>query len=183
MGNITVLLNEIRAGNATARTELFSQVYGELTRIARARLNGAGSATLDAPSLVHEAYLALAQRELPSLRDRNAFFAYAAAIMRNVVIDEFRRLNAHKRGAGVGHLTLSNAEASFGADELEFETLEAALQMLQKIDPRGYRVVEMRFFGGLTNEEIAEVLELSPITVKRSWRTARMFLMKELQGP
>jgi len=182
MGNITVLLSEIRAGSATAHSELFSQVYGELTRIARVRLNGAVPATLDAPSLVHEAYLALAQRDLPSLRDRNAFFAYAAAIMRNVVIDEFRRLNAHKRGAGVSHLTLSNAEASFGADELEFETLEAGLQMLQKIDPRGYRVVEMRYFAGLTIEEIADVLDISPITVKRSWRTARIFLMKELQG-
>jgi len=182
MGNITVLLSEIRAGSAAARSELFSQVYGELTRIARIRLSGSGSATLDAPSLVHEAYLSLAQRELPSLQDRNAFFAYAAAVMRNVIIDEFRRLNADKRGAGVTHFTLSNAEASLGADALEFESLEAALQLLEKIDPRGHQIVEMRYFAGLTNDEIADVLEVSPVTVKRSWRTARIFLLKELQA-
>jgi RNA polymerase sigma factor (TIGR02999 family) len=182
MGSITVLLSEIRAGSATARAELFSQVYAELTRIARSRLIGSGPVTLDAPSLVHEAYLSLSQKDLPSLRDRNAFFAYAATLMRNVVIDEFRRLNAHKRGAGVTQLTLSNAKASLGADALEFESLEAALQMLEKIDPRGHRIVEMRYFAGLSNDEIAEVLEISPVTVKRSWRTARVFLRKELQS-
>jgi RNA polymerase sigma factor (TIGR02999 family) len=182
MGNITILLNEIRTGSATARSELFSQVYAELTRIARNRLSGSGSATLDAPSLVHEAYLCLSQQELPSLRDRNAFFAYAAAIMRNVIIDEYRRLNANKRGAGVTQLTLSNADASIGTEVPEFEALEAALQMLEKIDPRGHRIVEMRFFAGLTNEEIAEVLEISLVTVTRSWRTARVFLLKELQN-
>ena len=102
--------------------------------------------------------------------------------MRNVVIDEFRRLNAEKRGAGAAQLTLSSAEASLGADEFEFEALHGALQMLEKIDPRGHQIVEMRYFAGLTNDEIAEVLDISPITVKRSWRTARMFLLKELQS-
>jgi RNA polymerase sigma factor (TIGR02999 family) len=182
MGNITILLSEVRAGSATARSELFSQVYGELTRIARNRLTASGKMILDAPALVHEAYLSLSQTDLPSLKDRNAFFAYAAVIMRNVVIDEFRRLNAEKRGAGAAQLTLSSAEASLGADEFEFEALHGALQMLEKIDPRGHQIVEMRYFAGLTNDEIAEVLDISPITVKRSWRTARMFLLKELQS-
>ena len=182
MGNITVLLSEISAGSKSARSELFSQVYGELTRIARNRLNASGAVCLDAPSLVHEAYLSLSQKEFPSLGDRNAFFGYAAAVMRNVIIDEFRRLGAQKRGAGRTELTLSHAESSVGVDEREFEELEAALQMLEQIDPRGHQIVEMRYFAGLTNDEIAELLEISEPTVRRSWQTARLFLATQLKS-
>ena len=84
MGNITILLGEIRSGNDQARSDLFAQVYGELTRLARARLAGGESSMLDAPSLVHEAYLKLSEQELPTLKDRRDFFAYSAAVMRNV---------------------------------------------------------------------------------------------------
>ena len=114
MGNITVLLGEMRTGNPQARSELFTQVYDELTRLARLRLPGGRQAHLDAPSLVHEAYLRLSEQEMPSLRDRREFFAYSATVMRNVVVDIARRHNAQKRGSGMAHLTLSNVEAQAG---------------------------------------------------------------------
>ena len=180
MGNITILLGEMRTGNPHARSELFARVYDELTRLARTRLPGGGQVHLDAPSLVHEAYLKLIEQDIPSLRDRQEFFAYSAAVMRNVVIDMARRHNAQKRGAGMAHLTLSNVDAQAGAQPLDAEALHAALEQLQLIDERAYRVVEMRYFAGLSIEEIAGVLNLSPMTVKRSWKSARAFLFKEL---
>ena len=182
MGNITILLGEMRIGNSSARSELFTQVYDELTRLARIRLPGGGQAHLDAPSLVHEAYLKLSEQEMPSLRDRREFFAYSAAVMRNVVVDIARRHNAQKRGSGLSHLTLSNLDAAEGAPAGDAEALHTALEQLEQIDDRAYRVVEMRYFAGLTIEEIADVLQLSTMTVKRSWKSARAFLYKELRG-
>ena len=181
MGNITVLLGEMRTGNPQARSELFTQVYDELTRLARLRLPGGQQAHLDAPSLVHEAYLRLSEQEMPSLRDRREFFAYSATVMRNVVVDIARRRNAQKRGSGMAHLTLSNVEAQAGVPPVDVEALHEALERLEHIDDRAYRVVEMRYFAGLSIEEIAEVLQLSPMTVKRSWNSARAFLFQELR--
>lgn len=181
MGNITILLGEMRVGNSRARSELFTQVYDELTRLARIRLPGGQQAHLDAPSLVHEAYLKLSEQEIPSLRDRREFFAYSAAVMRNVVVDIARRHNAQKRGSGLSHLTLSNVDAAEGDLTVDAEALHAALEHLERIDDRAYRVVEMRYFAGLSIEEIADVMELSPMTVKRSWKSARAFLYKELR--
>jgi RNA polymerase sigma factor (TIGR02999 family) len=182
MGNITILLSELREGNPQARSQLFTLVYEELTRLAKIRLSGAQTGQLDAPSLVHEAYLRLSEQEIPTLRDRRDFFAYSATVMRNVVIDIARRDGAQKRGSGQAHLTLSNAEAQVAEQPLNAEALHAALEDLKGIDDRAHRIVEMRFFAGLSIEEIAAVLELSPMTVKRSWRTARTYLLKELQG-
>ena len=181
MGNITVLLGEMRVGSTSARSELFTQVYDELTRLARIRLHGSQQAQLDAPSLVHEAFLRLSEQEIPSLHDRREFFAYSAAVMRNVVVDIARRHNAQKRGSGLSHLTLSNVDAQQDAQPIDAEALHSALEHLERIDHRAFRVVEMRYFAGLSIEEIAEVLKLSPMTVKRSWKSARAFLYKELQ--
>jgi RNA polymerase sigma factor (TIGR02999 family) len=125
--------------------------------------------------------LKLSEQEIPSLRDRREFFAYSAAVMRNVVVDIARRHNAQKRGSGMSHLTLSNVDAAEGAAAVDAEALHAALEHLEQIDDRAYRVVEMRYFAGLSIEEIADVLELSPMTVKRSWKSARAFLYKELR--
>jgi RNA polymerase sigma factor (TIGR02999 family) len=180
MENITILLGEMRLGNPQARSELFTRVYDELTRLARMRLPGGAQAHLDAPSLVHEAYLKLSEQEMPTLRDRREFFAYSAAVMRNVVVDLARRHNAQKRGSGMTHLTLSNVEAQGDSAPLDAEALHAALEHLERIDDRAYRVVEMRYFAGLSIEEIADVLEVSPMTIKRSWKSARAFLFKEL---
>jgi RNA polymerase sigma factor (TIGR02999 family) len=180
MGNITILLGEMRTGSSHARSELFTQVYDELQRLARSRLPRGPQVHLDAPSLVHEAYLKLTEQEISSLRDRREFFAYSAAVMRNVVIDIARRHNAQKRGSGMDHLTLSNVDAQAGAQPVDAEALHAALEQLEQIDARAYRVVEMRYFAGMSIEEIADVLNLSPMTIKRSWNTARIFLAKEL---
>jgi RNA polymerase sigma factor (TIGR02999 family) len=182
MGNITILLGEMRNGSTLARSELFTQVYDELTRLARIRLPRGQQAHLDAPSIVHEAYLRLSEREMPSLRDRREFFAYSAAVMRNVVVDIARRHNARKRGSGMSHLTLSNVDLHADGHAVNAEALHDALEHLERIDHRAYRVVEMRYFAGLSIEEIAGVLELSPMTVKRSWKSARAFLFKELRG-
>jgi RNA polymerase sigma factor (TIGR02999 family) len=171
----------MRGGNSRARSELFTQVYDELTRLARIRLPGSQPGYLDAPSLVHEAYLKLSEQEIPSLRDRREFFAYSAAVMRNVVVDLARRHNAQKRGSGQSHLTLSNVDAVKDSPTVDAEALHAALEHLEAIDARAYRVVEMRYFAGLSIEEIAEVLELSPTTVMRSWKSARAFLYQELR--
>jgi len=182
MGNITILLGELRTGNVQARSELFTQVYDELTRLARIRLPGGPQAHLDAPSLVHEAYLRLSEQELPSLQDRREFFAYSATVMRSVIVDFARRHNAQKRGSGESHLTLSHVDAGVRDQSVNAEALHAALEHLERIDNRAFRVVEMRYFAGLSIEEIAEVLKLSPMTVKRSWKSARVFLLKELEG-
>ena len=180
MGNITILLGEMRTGNSRARSELFTQVYDELHRLARTRLPIGQQVHLDAPSLVHEAYLKLTEREISSLQDRREFFAYSSAVMRNVVIDFARRHNAQKRGSGMSHLTLSSVDGQGGAQPVDAEALHAALERLEQIDNRAYRVVEMRYFAGLSIDEIADVLKLSPMTVKRSWNAARLFLAKEL---
>jgi RNA polymerase sigma factor (TIGR02999 family) len=130
MGNITILLGEVRTGSLRARSELFTQVYDELTRLARIRLPGGPQAHLDAPSLVHEAYLRLSAQELPSLRDRREFFAYSATVMRSVIVDVVRRHNAQKRGSGEGHVTLSHVDAEIKDHSVDAEALHAALEQL-----------------------------------------------------
>ena len=181
--SITILLNEMRVGSEDASARLFTRVYDELTRIARNHVRDGMRTNLDAPSLVHEAYLRLSGQDVPALRDRREFFAYSAAIMRNVMIDTCRRNNAQKRGAGVTQLTLSNADVrtDAAAGGPDIEALHAALELLQRIDTRAHRVVELRYFAGLSIEEIADVLEVSTMTVKRSWKSARAFLLKEMQ--
>jgi RNA polymerase sigma factor (TIGR02999 family) len=181
MGNITILLSDLRGGNSEAYSELFTVVYDELTRLARNRLAGSQPGHLDAPSLVHEAYLRLSEQEMPTLRDRQDFFAYAATVMRNVIVDIVRKHNAQKRGSGMTHLTMSSADVQPNDQPVDVESLDSALENLKRIDERAYRIVEMRYFAGMTIEEIAVVLDLSTQTVKRSWKSARTFLSKELQ--
>lgn len=182
MGEITQLLEQSRAGQADARDALFGKVYGELMQLARARLVRAGALTnLDAPSLVHEAYLRLADREALPGRDRRAFFAYTAGVMRSVVIDYLRERGAHKRGGDALRVTLATEDARLGIDEREFEQLDGAMRELAAIDDRSHRIVELRYFAGLSIEEICETLELSPATVKRDWQKARAFLFHSLK--
>lgn len=183
VGEITVLLQQARSGDAGSRDELFGLVYGELTRIARARLARSAPLTqIDAPSLVHEAYLRLSgNAELP-VEDRRAFFAYAASVMRNVVVDYLRERSAAKRGGDAERVTLVGDRTEFGVEPADFSQLESALQRLAGVDERSHRIVELRYFAGLTNEEIADTLELSLATVKREWRKARAFLYDALHG-
>jgi RNA polymerase sigma factor (TIGR02999 family) len=184
MGEITELLLLTRGGGQEARNELFGLVYGELRRLAQRKLAGSHDIQLDAPSLVHEACLRLMdQPDLPG-RNRNMFFAYASGVMRSVIIDYARECQAQKRGSGEAPLTLTTGLKGrlsvFRGPDLE--ALDTALADLEKVDPRSHQVVEMRYFGGLSVEEIAEVMEISPATVKRCWQKARAFLFDALKA-
>jgi RNA polymerase sigma factor (TIGR02999 family) len=137
--------------------------------------------SLNPAALVHEAYLRLLKRDAEPMRDRRAFYAYASQAMRSVLIDYVRECAADKRGAGQRPITLSTgiAEGLAGADD--FARLNDALLELQSADERCFKVVEMRYFGGMTEEDIAAQLDISLATVKRDWRKARAFLFDELR--
>lgn len=181
MESITLLLGQVREGNAEARSNLFTQVYSELTRLAHVKLAVSQQRHLDAPSLVHEAYLRLSEQQLVSLQDRQHFFAYAATVMRNVIIDVVRHQRAQKRGAGAVEVTLSGVDAKLPDKALDAEELHSAMESLAQIDQRAFRVVEMRYFAGLSVGEIAEELNVSEKTVERSWRSARAYLFSQLR--
>ena len=177
MGDVTVLLERAHQGDAQASNELFASVYGELNRLARRKLARQAAFTdLNAAGLVHEAYLCLVrQPELPG-GNRRMFYAYAAGVMRSVIIDYVRKRSAQKRGWGDIRVTLTGNDPEAESPAPEVEALDAALQQLSRIDTRAHQIVEMRYFAGLSIEEIAEVLETSPATVKRDWQKARAFL-------
>lgn len=183
MGIVTELLDRAREGDATAQEKLFSQLYSELDRLARSHLSRGGPMTLiDAPALIHEVYLRLTQQAVLPGKDRRAFLAYASRAMRSVIVDYVRARRADRRGGGEPTLTLNTAIEHEAFTEPEVASLGDALQALARIDERSHRVVEMRYFGGLEIEEIAEVLSISPATVKRDWQKARAFLLHEIRG-
>ena len=164
------------AGNAALPNDLDARVYAELMRLARSQLARAGTMSLDAPSLVHEAYLRFQGQGAIASAQRNVFFAYSARVMRAVLIDYVRERQAQKRGGGEPMLTLTTGIPGVSVGEDGVERLHEVLQALQQIDPRSHEVVELRYFGGLTEQEIADVLAVSVPTVKRDWRKARAFL-------
>jgi RNA polymerase sigma factor (TIGR02999 family) len=182
LGDVTVLLERAHQGDAQASNELFASVYGELNRLARRKLAGQAAFTdLNAAGLVHEAYLCLVrQPELPG-GNRRMFYAYAAGVMRSVIIDYVRKRGAQKRGRGDIRVTLTGNDLEAEPPAPEVEALDAALQQLSRIDTRAHQIVEMRYFAGLSIEEIAEVLDTSPATVKRDWQKARAFLYKVMR--
>ncbi|HKY92783.1 MAG TPA: ECF-type sigma factor [Nevskiaceae bacterium] len=185
MQEVTQLLDAVRAGDRAAADRLFTAVYDELRSLARRRLARESTLTLEPAVLVNEAYLRLCrQPDLPG-RDRRAFFAYAAGVMRSVIVDHVRARRAEKRGGDLDAITLnSRIENTVGPDDgsgSDAEALDAALADLAKVDPRCARVVELRFFGGLTEAEVAETLEISVPTVQRDWAKARAFLRVSLR--
>src|SRR5262249_46585217 len=146
---------------------------------ARNRLRGDDRYTLlDAAGLVHEVYLRMAQQEHLPGTDRRAFLAYASRAMRSVIIDYVRSRDAERRGGGKPLLTLNTGIADQVLTEPDLLNLGDALDSLQRIDDRAHWVVEMRYFGGMEIEEIADVLEISPATVKRDWQKARAYLLQ-----
>jgi RNA polymerase sigma factor (TIGR02999 family) len=161
---------------------LFPLLYNELRRLARSRLAAGGRHTLlDTASLVHEAYLRMQRDGGVALNDREHFLAYAATTMRSVVIDFVRRRNADRRGGGVEHVTLdTRAAEELGASDDEILAVHEALETLAKVDPRLVSVVEMRYFAGLSDLEIAAALGLSDRTVRRDWDRARLLLAEML---
>lgn len=161
---------------------LFPLLYDELRRLARARLAGGGRNTLlDTHALLHEAFLRLQQAGHESLSDREHFLAYAATTMRSVVVDHVRRRRAERHGGDVSVVTLDTAAAGeLGASEDEVLEVHDALETLARVEPRLVQVVEMRYFAGLTEPEIAAALGITDRTVRRDWERARLLLMEML---
>jgi RNA polymerase sigma-70 factor (ECF subfamily) len=179
---VTILLQRWSSGDQLALEELTPIVYEELRRLARRYMRGErANLTLQTTALVNEAYLRLVDLKRMSFNDRAHFFAVSAQLMRRILVDHARRRNL-KRGAGVEHISLDEV-AVFGPDRnAGLVLLDDAMAALARFDPRKAQVVELRFFGGLSVEETAEVLKISPITVMRDWSSARAWLYRELSG-
>jgi RNA polymerase sigma factor (TIGR02999 family) len=179
--DVTELLEAIEAGDRRAFDRLFERVYGELKRIARRELAGAARPeTLNTTALVHETYAKLARGERWSTTDRAHFLALTARAMRQVLVDHARARLRRKRGGGAFALTLDEIEVPIAEKAEELVALDEALDRLEAADPTLARLVEQRFFAGLSVEEIAGLRAVSDRTVKRHWRMARAFLFDEL---
>ena len=182
-GDITVLLDAARGGDKGALDTVLATLYRELHGMARRQLAGQHGHTLDATALVHEAYLKLAGRGASSARfdDRAHFFAYAASAMRSVVVDYARQRMAQKRGGDLHRVTglPEDLEGGLRLDE-DLLGLDVALNRLAAVDPRLSQVVELRYFAGLSEVEIAALMERSERSIRRDWQKARMFLLASL---
>jgi RNA polymerase sigma factor (TIGR02999 family) len=176
-GEVTALLAEVREGSPEAWERLVALVYADLRRIARAHLRGRGRReTLQTTALVHEAWLRLARPSEAGFHDRVHFLAVASRAMRQVLLDHARARGAAKRSGNEVTLDIERQHPAAPGRGAELLALEAALVELERVEPRLGRVVEMRFFGGMTAEEVALVLGLSDRTIKSDWRKARAFL-------
>ncbi len=180
---ITQLLADWGRGNEFAQEQLFPLVYEELRRMARGylRRQPAGH-TFQTTELIHEAYLKLAKQDEKNWQNRAHFFGVAARAMRHILVDYARSKQSKKRGGWQERVTLSENAIISTENSDEIVALDDALQQLAGLDERKSRVVELKFFGGLNIEEIAEVLKISHETVKRDWRFARTWLLRELAG-
>lgn len=183
MSEITELLHQINVGDTPARERLYALLYGELRALARSRLRRSETITLlDTTSLVHEAYLRFLGAHQLSFSDRGRFFAFAATIMRTIVIDEIRKRRADRRGGAAEHVPIDDQLADqLTQDENEVMRVHEALAELSSLDPRLGRVVEMRYFAGLTEEEVADSLGVTSRTVRRDWDKARTLLFSALK--
>jgi RNA polymerase sigma factor (TIGR02999 family) len=179
--DITGLLAAWRNGDRAALGKLVPLVYDELRSLARRQLAGQDRRLLQTTALVHDAYLKLAGHSRLDVQDRRHFFAIAARAMRQLVVDQARRETARKRGGRATDLPLDEGRLALGERAGEIVAMDDALDRLAVVDERLSRVVELRFFGGLSVEETAEVLDSSPRTVTRDWRKARAFLHGELE--
>ena len=178
---VTELLVRWRGGDKAALESLMPLVYAELRRIAQHYLNNErADHTLQSTALVHEAYVRLTDQNFPQWQNRAHFFAVAAQLMRQILIDYARSHRASKRGGNVYKMALDDAEEQPQALDVDIIALDDALKSLADMDEQQSRVVELKFFGGLSIEDTAEVLGCSPSTVKRDWVTARAWLYREL---
>jgi RNA polymerase sigma factor (TIGR02999 family) len=182
-GEITNLLAAMRQGDDQARDDLWSVVYDELRILAHRRLRGRHSGqTLDTTALVHEAFVKLMDGNDCPWQDRAHFLGVAAVAMRNILVDYARRGQAKKRGGDDRRVTFDELQVRVSNKATEMLAIDQALTALAEVDPRLCRLVELRFFAGLTVEETAEVLDISQRTVKRDWRKAKAFLYRTLEG-
>jgi RNA polymerase sigma factor (TIGR02999 family) len=177
MSRLTELLGQLEAGVPRARDALFAAAYTELHRLARTRLRDGGRNTvLDTTCLVHETYLRFVSAGELRAEDRRAFFAYASQVMRSVIIDSARERIAQKRGGDWLPLTLSTQLAVNVDDHETVLKVHEALEALERADPRLAQVAQMRYFGGYSEQEIAETLDIGERTVRRDWEKARLIL-------
>jgi RNA polymerase sigma-70 factor, ECF subfamily len=181
--NVTRLLREWANGGQSALEALTPLVYAELRRLAGSYLRGeAPGHTLQPTALVHEAFLRLLDRSAPDCENRSQFYGLAARLMRQILIDHARIRQAAKRGGPAVHLSLEDDLILSPERDTDLVALDDALKRLAVVDPRKSHVVELRFFGGLSVEEIAEVLKVSEKTVRRDWQFAKAWLLHELSA-
>jgi RNA polymerase sigma factor (TIGR02999 family) len=174
---------ELTNGNEQALSELMPLVYAELRRLASYYLRRErGNHTLQATALVHEAYLRLVDQKNAHWQNRNQFVRVASQLMRRVLVDYSRSHDAAKRGGGAGRVYLEEAAIAGKGRAAELIALDDALNRLAEIDAQQARLVELRYFGGLSIDETAAILEISPATVKRQWNVAKAWLARELQS-
>jgi RNA polymerase sigma-70 factor (ECF subfamily) len=182
-GDVTVLLTELAGGNQEAGAKLIPLVYNELKKMASRYMRRENpDHVLQTTALVHEAYLKLVEQRSVDWQGRGHFFGIAAQLMRRILIDDARKRIRVKRGGGQAALVLDEALAFSPDRSYELVELDDALQRLAEIDSRQAKIVELRFFGGLNVEETAEILGISPKTVKRDWSVAKAWLHGELRG-
>jgi len=184
MGTLTELIRRVNAGDGAARDALFAEAYRELRKLARSRLRDGGRNTfLDTTAVVHESYLRFLDAGVLRTEDRRAFFGYASKVMRSVIIDAVRERQAERRGGDLTQLTLdTQVAADLPAGEAEILHVHEALRTLEAVEPRLAAVVEMRYFGGYTEAEIAEAMGLTERTVRRDWDKARLLLRSALKS-
>jgi RNA polymerase sigma factor (TIGR02999 family) len=177
----TVLLREWSDGNRTALDQLLPLVYAELRRIATRQLRAErADHTLQSTALVHEVYLRLVDQRKVDWQNRAHFFGVAAQLMRRILVDHARRQGAGKRGGGVPRVALEEAPRTPAPNDVSVLALDLALSRLEAMDRKLARIVELRAFAGLTIDEAARVLDVSPSTAQREWRAARAWLKREL---
>ena len=181
-GQVSRLLADWGRGNQEAREALMPVVYDELRRLARRHLwHERPDHTLQSAALVNEAYLRLVRQEPPQWQNRAHFFGVAAQMMRHILVDHARSRLAAKRGGGAPRLSLDADIAFHHESDVDLIALDAALEKLAALDSEQSRLIELRFFGGLSIEETAVVMGTSPATVKREWATARAWLRREMK--
>ncbi len=180
-GEVTDILKHWSRGKSKALEQLMPHVVDELRDVAKRlfRREAAGH-TLQPTALVNEAFLRLVERQQVRWENRSHFIGFAAQLMRRILVDHARKRKADKRGGGLHVLSLEDAGEFSEARDIDLLALDDALRELARFDPEGSRVVELKFFGGLTHEEIAEALDVSTAKVRRQWTAARLWLLREL---
>jgi RNA polymerase sigma factor (TIGR02999 family) len=179
--SVTALLHAWETGQPAAFDRLVELAYPELRRIARHHCGREGvSSTMQCTAVVHEAWLRLAQAQQPNYKDRTHFFAFASRLMRTILIDHARARKSQKRGGGVASFTLMDSDAVTTQPDVEILELNAALEELEALDPMQGRIVELRYFTGLSIPETAEAVGVSESTVKREWIVAKTWIRRRL---
>ncbi len=184
MGDVTLLIERARGGDRAAFDRIFELLYPELRQIAHRRLTrSARDRLIETTALVNECYMKFVQRQSLAPGDRAHFLAYSATVMRSIIVDAARASGAARRGGDMEQITLTTDVIDSVPDPAgEILDVHAALEDLARVDPRLARIVEMRYFAGMSDDEIGQTLELTSRTVRRDWTKARLLLAHALRG-